>query len=151
MNKIEVKITNKIINQKFSFPTYSTIGSSGLDLRACLENKIILNSQETILIPTGIEIYIKNPHITALIVPRSGLGHNKGIVLGNLIGVIDSDYQGQIMISLWNRSKKKFYIHPYSRIAQMLFVPIIKPTFSIVKKFKKTLRNKNGFGHSGIQ
>ncbi|WP_295165348.1 dUTP diphosphatase [uncultured Buchnera sp.] len=150
MNTIEIKILDSQIEKNFSFPTYATIGSSGLDLRACLEKKIILKSQQTILIPTGIAIYIADPNITALILPRSGLGHKKGIVLGNLVGLIDSDYQGQLMISLWNRSKKEFYVCPYDRVAQIVFIPIIKPHFSLVKEFKKTSRSENGFGHSGM-
>ncbi|WAI18663.1 MAG: dUTP diphosphatase [Buchnera aphidicola (Acyrthosiphon caraganae)] len=150
MNNIEIKILDSRIKKKFSLPSYATLGSSGLDLRACLERKIKLKSQQTILVPTGIAIYIANPNITALILPRSGLGHKKGIVLGNLVGLIDSDYQGQLMISLWNRSKKDFDINPDDRVAQIIFVPIIKPSFSLVKEFKKTLRSNKGFGHSGI-
>lgn len=150
MKKIEIKILDSHIKNNFSLPKYATSGSSGLDLRACLEKKIKLNAEKTVLIPTGIAIYIENPNITALILPRSGLGHKKGIVLGNLVGLIDSDYQGQLMISLWNRSKKDFYINPYDRVAQIIFVPIIRPSFSLVQKFNKTSRDKKGFGHSGI-
>ncbi|AEO08890.1 deoxyuridine 5'-triphosphate nucleotidohydrolase [Buchnera aphidicola str. Ak (Acyrthosiphon kondoi)] len=150
MNNIEIKILDSRIKKNFSLPSYATLGSSGLDLRACLERKIKLKSQQTILVPTGIAIYIANPNITALILPRSGLGHKKGIVLGNLVGLIDSDYQGQLMISLWNRSKKDFDINPDDRVAQIIFVPIIRPSFSLVKEFKKTLRSNKGFGHSGI-
>jgi len=150
MKNIEIKILDSRIKNNFYLPTYATTGSSGLDLRACLEETIKLESQETILIPTGIAIYIADPNITALILPRSGLGHKKGIVLGNLVGLIDSDYQGQLMISLWNRSKKDFYICPNDRIAQMIFIPIIRPSFSLVKEFNQTLRAEKGFGHSGI-
>ncbi|QCI20679.1 dUTP diphosphatase [Buchnera aphidicola (Brachycaudus cardui)] len=150
MNKIQIKILNLRLKKNFLFPTYATAGSSGLDLRACLEGKTRLRSQQTILIPTGIAIYIEDPNITALILPRSGLGHEKGIVLGNLVGLIDSDYQGQLMISLWNRSKEDFYINPDDRIAQIVFIPIIKPYFSLVENFNKTSRSKKGFGHSGI-
>lgn len=150
MNNIEIKILKQHIEKKFSLPSYATVGSSGLDLRACLEEKIRLKSQETILIPTGMAIHIADPNITALILPRSGLGHKKGIVLGNLVGLIDSDYQGQLMISLWNRSNEEFFIYPYDRVAQIIFIPIIRPCFSLVKEFKKTSRSNNGFGHSGI-
>ncbi|QIE02231.1 dUTP diphosphatase [Buchnera aphidicola] len=149
MNKIEIKILSNHIKKNF-LPNYSTIGSSGLDLRACLKEKIKLKSQNTILIPTGIAIYIANPNITALILPRSGLGHKKGIVLGNLVGLIDSDYQGELMISIWNRSQKNFYIYPDARVAQIVFVPIIRPHFSLVKDFHLTERAQKGFGHSGL-
>lgn len=150
MNNIQIQILDQRLKTKNTCPTYATSGSSGLDLRACLEKKIKLKSDQTILIPTGIAIYIKNPNITALILPRSGLGHKKGIVLGNLVGLIDSDYQGELMISLWNRSKKDFYINPDDRVAQIVFIPIIKVSFSVVKDFHGTTRAKKGFGHSGI-
>ncbi|QCI17931.1 dUTP diphosphatase [Buchnera aphidicola (Acyrthosiphon lactucae)] len=150
MNNIEIKILDSRIKKNFSLPSYATLGSSGLDLRVCLEKKIRLKSEQTILVPTGIAIYIANPNITALILPRSGLGHKKGIVLGNLVGLIDSDYQGELMVSLWNRSKTDFYINPDDRVAQIIFVPIIRPCFSLVKEFNKTSRSKKGFGHSGM-
>lgn len=153
MNKhqIQIKFLNsKIKNTENILPEYATLGSSALDLKACINEKMILPAQEVILIPTGIAIYIENPYMTALILPRSGLGHKNGIVLGNLVGLIDSDYQGEIMVSMWNRSIKDFYIHPNNRIAQIVFVPIIRPEFSIVKNFKKTTRFENGFGHSGV-
>lgn len=150
MNTIEIKIINSCIKKLFELPKYATIGSSGLDLRACIEQEIILKAEKTILVPTGIAIYIANPYITALILPRSGLGHKKGIVLGNLVGLIDSDYQGEIMISLWNRSTKNFNIMPGDRIAQIVFLPIIRPHFNIVEDFKQSIRSDKGFGHSGI-
>ncbi|ANZ22738.1 deoxyuridine 5'-triphosphate nucleotidohydrolase [Buchnera aphidicola (Diuraphis noxia)] len=150
MKNIEIQLINLNTEQQNLPPKYATEGSSGLDLRACLEKKIKLKSEKTILISTGIAIYIKNPNIAGLILPRSGLGHNEGIVLGNLIGLIDSDYQGQLMISLWNRSKKDFYINPNDRVAQIIFIPIIKPSFSIVTSFTKSVRSDSGFGHSGI-
>ena len=150
-NQIQIKFLNsKIKKSDDFFPEYATPGSSGLDLKACISKKIILPAKEVVLVPTGISIYIENPYITALILPRSRLGHKDGIVLGNLVGLIDSDYQGELMISLWNRSVKDFFIYPNNRIAQIVFVPIIRPKFSIVKKFKKTARFKSGFGHSGI-
>ncbi len=150
MNSIKIKIISSCIKKNFLLPKYATTGSSGLDLRACLEKKIKLKSQKVILVPTGIAIYIDNPNITALILPRSGLGHKNGIVLGNLVGLIDSDYQGELMISLWNRSDKDFYVNPNDRVAQIIFVPIIKPLFNLVENFDKTERSHNGFGHSGV-
>ncbi|AYN24537.1 dUTP diphosphatase [Buchnera aphidicola] len=152
MNNIKVKILDSNIkkNSNSFLPKYMTPGSSGLDLKASIKKKIILPSKEVILVPTGIAIHIDNPYVTALILPRSGLGHKHGIVLGNLTGLIDSDYQGELMISLWNRSKNDFSINPYDRIAQMIFIPIIRPVFSIVEKFEKTSRFEKGFGHSGL-
>lgn len=150
MNNVQIQILDSRLKKNFLLPTYATLGSSGLDLRACLEKKIKLKADKTILIPTGISIYIKDPNITALILPRSGLGHKKGIVLGNLVGLVDSDYQGQLMISLWNRSKRDFYINPDDRVAQIVFIPIIRPCFSIVKNFDQTVRAEKGFGHSGV-
>ncbi|QCI18508.1 dUTP diphosphatase [Buchnera aphidicola (Aphis nasturtii)] len=150
-NKIQIKFLNSDVkNNNIFFPEYATPGSSALDLKACINKKIILSPKEVVLIPTGISIYIENPYITALILPRSGLGHKNGIVLGNLVGLIDSDYQGELMVSLWNRGMKDFCINPNDRIAQIVFVPIIRPEFYIVKKFKKTTRFQSGFGHSGI-
>lgn len=133
-------------------PKYITKGSSGLDIKAYLKKDIILKPLETKLITTGIKIYIKEKNITGIIVPRSGLGHKKGIILSNNIGIIDSDYQGEIIIPLWNRSKKSFKIKNKYRIAQIIFMPIFKIKFSVVNKFKnKTKRNKLGFGHTGIK
>lgn len=151
MNIIDVKILDKRLGKKFSFLKYSTPGSSGLDLNAMLIEKCVIHSHEVVLIPTGISIFIKDPLITAIILPRSGLGHRNGIILGNSVGLVDSDYQGEIMMSIWNRSKKDFIIFPGDRIAQLVFVPIIKPKFNIVLEFKKiSYRQKYGFGHSGI-
>ncbi len=133
-------------------PKYMTSGSSGLDIKAYLKKKIILKPLETKLIKTGIKIYIKKKNITGLIIPRSGLGHKNGIILSNNIGVIDSDYQGEIIIPLLNRSNKEFKIKNKDRIAQIIFIPILKIKFTIVKKFKKkTKRNKYGFGHTGTK
>ena len=152
MNNIKIKILDSNIkkNSHSLLPQYATPGSSALDLRASIKKKIILPSKEVILVSTGIAIYIDNPYITALILPRSGLGHKNGIVLGNLTGLIDSDYQGELMISIWNRSKNNFFINPYDRIAQIMFVQIIRPTFYIVENFEKTSRFEKGFGHSGL-
>jgi len=152
MKYIKIKILDSRLGTEYSLPNYATRGSSGLDLRACIQkNSIDLLSNQTVLIPTGLAIYIDNSYVTAIILPRSGLGHNYGIVLGNLIGLIDSDYQGQIMVSLWNRSDKCFTIHAGIRIAQLVFVPILRPEFKIVKKFASTSRKEKGFGHSGMK
>ena len=150
MKKINIKILDSRLGVIFPFLKYATKGSSALDLIACLKHKTELLSLQTILLPTGIAIHIANPNITAMILPRSGLGHKFGIVLGNLIGLLDSDYQGQIMVSLWNRSSEKYYISPGDRIAQIVFVPILRPEFNIVNNFTiHTDRGKKGFGHSG--
>ncbi len=139
------------IHKNVSTPKYMTKGSSGLDIKAYLEKEIILHPSKIKLIPTGIKIFIEDKNITGIIFPRSGLGHKNGIILGNTNGIIDSDYQGEIMISLWNRSNISFKIKNKSRIAQIIFFPIKKINFDIVKKFnKKTKRNKFGFGHTGI-
>ncbi len=140
------------IYKNSSIPKYITKGSSGLDIKAYLKKDIILKPLETKLIKTGIKIYIEKKNITGIIVPRSGLGHKKGIILSNNIGIIDSDYQGEIIIPLLNRSKKSFKIKNKYRIAQIIFIPILKIKFSIINKFKnKTKRNKLGFGHTGIK
>jgi len=147
---IQYKILDPKIGTKFSFPKYATDGSSGLDLVACINKNIDLIPMKSVLVSTGISIYISNSSITGIILPRSGLGHKKGIVLGNTIGLIDSDYQGALMISVLNRTNKKISIFPGMRIAQIIFIPILKPMFKIVKMFeKKTHRHKNGFGHTG--
>ncbi|XBC42270.1 MAG: dUTP diphosphatase [Buchnera aphidicola (Meitanaphis elongallis)] len=151
---IDIKILDSRIGAKFSFPDYVTTGSSGLDLRACIvsqEEHVLPNT--TVLLPTGIAIHIKDPFIAALILPRSGLGHKNGIVLGNLVGLIDSDYTGQIMVSMWNRSTQPFVITSGMRIAQMVFVPIIRPIFNIVNTFSigNNTRKSKGFGHSGLK
>lgn len=150
MKKINIRILDARLGIVFPFLKYATQGSSALDLIACLKHKTELLSLQTILLPTGIAIHIENPEITAMILPRSGLGHHFGIVLGNLVGLLDSDYQGQIMISVWNRSAVKYCISPGDRIAQIVFVPIIRPEFNIVNNFTiHTDRGKKGFGHSG--
>lgn len=150
MYNIDIKILDKRLEDDASFLKYQTPGSSGLDLQAMIHKSITVHPNQVILLPSGISVFISNPLITAIIVPRSGLGHNYGIILGNTIGLIDSDYQGELMISIWNRSLKKFYIKPGDRIAQLLFLPIIRPTFNVVSDFQPTIRNKNGFGHSGV-
>ncbi|CAL4043708.1 Deoxyuridine 5'-triphosphate nucleotidohydrolase [Buchnera aphidicola (Takecallis arundicolens)] len=150
MYNVDIKILDKRLEYDTSFLKYQTSGSSALDLQAMIYKNITVYPNQVILLPSGLAIFISNPLITAIIVPRSGLGHNYGIILGNTIGLIDSDYQGELMISIWNRSLKKFYIKPGDRIAQLLFVPIIKPNFNVVSNFPLTTRNKSGFGHSGV-
>ena len=131
-------------------PEYETDGSAGLDLRACLEEKLILKAGMSQLIPIGFAMYLEDPALAALVVPRSGLGSKHGIVLGNLVGLIDSDYQGELMVPAWNRSKKDFEINPGDRIAQMIIVPVVQARFNIVDSFEETLRGDKGFGSSGI-
>ncbi|WP_196908228.1 dUTP diphosphatase [Candidatus Symbiopectobacterium sp. 'North America'] len=149
MKKIDVKILDARIGQQFPLPTYATAGSAGLDLRACIDEGITLAAGKTILVPTGIAIHIADPSLAAVILPRSGLGHKHGVVLGNLVGLIDSDYQGQLMVSVWNRSQQAFTIEPGERLAQMVFVPVVQAEFNIVDDFVGTERGEGGFGHSG--
>lgn len=149
MKKIDVKILDSRIGSTYPLPTYATEGSAGLDLRACLDEAVILAPGETKLIPTGIAIHIADPSLAAVILPRSGLGHKHGVVLGNLVGLIDSDYQGQLMVSTWNRGQDTFTIEPGERIAQMVFVPVVQAEFNIVEDFDATERGAGGFGHSG--
>ncbi|MBD2813299.1 dUTP diphosphatase [Xenorhabdus sp. Flor] len=151
MKKIDVKILDPRIGQEFPLPTYATPGSAGLDLRACLDNAVELAPGQTELLPTGIAIHIADEQLAAVILPRSGLGHKHGVVLGNLVGLIDSDYQGQLMISVWNRGDKTFTIEPGERIAQMVFVPVVQAEFNLVEDFEGTKRGAGGFGHSGRQ
>jgi dUTP pyrophosphatase len=148
--KIEVKILDPRIGNEFPIPDYATTGSAGLDLSALVEKNTQLEAGETLLIPTGIAIHIGDPSIAAVILPRSGLGHKHGIVLGNLVGLIDSDYQGQLYVSCWNRSKNSFSINPGDRIAQLVFVPIIQTQFEIVDDFDLSHRGEGGFGHTGL-
>ncbi len=154
MYNIDIKIlNNKITN---FLPQYATHGSAGLDLRACVDNPIVINSMQTTLIPSGIAIHIADPNLCGIIIPRSGLGHNHGIILGNLVGLIDSDYQGELKISVWNRSNTDFVINPLDRIAQLVIMPIIKTTFNIVDEFTQNSKNinqrgNNGFGSTGYQ
>lgn len=148
-NKIKLKILDSRIGSDFPLPAYATSGSAGLDLRACLDDRLTLAPQETILIPTGISVFIDDPSLAAVILPRSGLGHKHGIVLGNLVGLIDSDYQGPLMVSAWNRSQQDFAISPGDRIAQLVFVPIVQADFDIVDNFAQSERGQGGFGHTG--
>ncbi|MBP6124155.1 MULTISPECIES: dUTP diphosphatase [Providencia] len=151
MKKIDLKILDARIGNEFPLPTYATTGSAGLDLRACLDAPIELSPGQTELIPTGLAIHIADEQLAAVILPRSGLGHKHGVVLGNLVGLIDSDYQGQLMVSVWNRSDKTFTVEPGERMAQMVFVPVVQAEFNIVDDFDATQRGEGGFGHSGRQ
>jgi dUTP pyrophosphatase len=150
-NKIKLKILDSRIGTEFPTPSYATSGSAGLDLQACVNEVITIMPGETHLIPTGISIFIDDPSLAAVILPRSGLGHKHGIVLGNLVGLIDSDYQGPLMVSLWNRGNSEFNIEPGDRIAQLVFVPVVQASFDIVNDFSKTQRGEGGFGHTGTQ
>jgi dUTP pyrophosphatase len=149
MEELQVKIVNQKVGKEFPLPGYSTAGSAGMDLRACLDDSITLAPDTTELIPTGLAIYIEDPAFAALILPRSGLGHKHGIVLGNLVGLIDSDYQGELMISCWNRGQSSFSIEPGDRIAQLVIVPVHQTNFKIVEQFTSTDRGAGGFGSSG--
>jgi len=149
--KIQLKILDDRLGDSIELPNYATTGSAGLDLRACLDEKLTIAPQETVLIPTGIAIYIGDPNLAAVILPRSGLGHKHGIVLGNLVGLIDSDYQGQLFVSCWNRSDVAFDIDIGDRIAQMVFVPIAQVDFEQVDDFSLSERGQGGFGHTGKQ
>lgn len=149
MKKIQLKILDKRLGQEIPLPEYATAGSAGLDLRACLDESLVLQPGETFLIPTGLAIYIADPQTAAILLPRSGLGHKHGIVLGNLVGLIDSDYQGQVFVSCWNRGDTVFTVEIGERIAQMLFVPVIQVEFEQVQDFGETERGVGGFGHTG--
>ncbi|MFY7698410.1 MAG: dUTP diphosphatase [Legionella sp.] len=151
MDAIQLKILDQRIGNTIPLPTYATDGSAGLDLRVCMDEPLQIRGQETVLLPTGLAIYIANPHLAAVILPRSGLGHKHGIVLGNLVGLIDSDYQGELKISCWNRNQDVFTINPGERIAQLVFLPISKIAFTIVDDFMATERGIGGFGSSGRQ
>lgn len=151
MKKIDVKILDPRIGGEFPLPCYATPGSAGLDLRACLDQATSLAAGDTVLIPTGIAIHIADPSLAAIILPRSGLGHKHGVVLGNLVGLIDSDYQGQLMVSVWNRSQQSFTIEPGERIAQLVLVPVVQAEFNLVDDFTASHRGAGGFGHSGRQ
>lgn len=151
MKKVQLKILDSRLGKEIDLPDYATSGSAGLDLRACLEKTITINPGETILIPTGLAIHISDPSMAAILLPRSGLGHKHGIVLGNLVGLIDSDYQGQVFVSCWNRGSTAFTIEIGDRIAQMVFVPIIQAEFEHVSEFTNSQRGDGGFGHTGRQ
>jgi dUTP pyrophosphatase len=151
MPRIELKILDTRIGTQFPLPRYGTEGAAGLDLVACLHEPLTLKAGDTQLIPTGIAIHIGDMGLAAMLLPRSGLGHKHGIVLGNLVGLIDSDYQGQIFVSCWNRGQAAFTIEPGDRIAQMVFVPVAQAEFEIVQEFEESRRGAGGFGHTGIK
>ncbi len=151
MHKIELKILDSRVGKEFPLPNYATEGSAGMDLRAILDGPLEIKAGETHLLPTGIAIHISDPTLAAVLLPRSGLGHKHGIVLGNLVGLIDSDYQGQLMVSCWNRSDKTFVVEAGERIAQMVIVPVIQPEFHIVDEFEESQRGTGGFGSTGKQ
>lgn len=146
---VQLKILDPRLNNEFALPDFATDGSAGVDLRACIEEPLTLKPGNTELIPSGMAIHIDDPSLAAMILPRSGLGHKHGIVLGNLVGLIDSDYQGQVFVSMWNRAVDPFVIEPGARIAQMVFVPVVQTEFQIVEEFTESRRGAGGFGHTG--
>jgi len=148
-NKIQVKILDSRIGNELPLPDYATEGSAGMDLRACIDDAVDLAPGETFLVPTGLAIYIADPNYAAMLLPRSGLGHKHGIVLGNLVGLIDSDYQGQLFVSCWNRGSDMFTVKPGERIAQMIIVPVVQAEFEVVDEFDDSARGAGGFGHTG--
>ncbi len=149
MQKVQLKILDDRLGKEIALPQYATSGSAGLDLRACLTEALTLQPGATELIPTGLAIHIADHNLAAVLLPRSGLGHKHGIVLGNLVGLIDSDYQGQVFVSCWNRGQKAFQIVVGERIAQMVFVPVVQAEFDIVDSFDASPRGAGGFGHTG--
>jgi dUTP pyrophosphatase len=151
MNQIQVKILDQRLGRSIPLPEYATAGSAGMDLRACLDEPLLIEPGKTELIPTGMAMHIADPELAAVILPRSGLGHKHGIVLGNLVGLIDSDYQGQLYVSCWNRAADAFKINVGDRIAQLVFVPVAKAQWDIVDEFDTSDRADGGFGHTGKQ
>lgn len=146
---IQLKILDPRVGNTIALPSYATTGSAGLDLRVCIDKPIQIASQETVLLPTGLAIFIADPKLAAVILPRSGLGHKHGIVLGNLVGLIDSDYQGELKISCWNRNQEHFTVNPGDRIAQLVFLPVVRASFELVDSFIESHRGEGGFGSSG--
>ena len=151
MHSLQAKILDPRLGRDFPLPSYATPGSAGLDLRAMLQQDQTLEPGQTILIPTGLSIHIADPSLAALVLPRSGLGHKHGIVLGNLVGLIDSDYQGELMVSCWNRGETSFTITVGERIAQLMLVPVVQANFDSVEQFDESQRGAGGFGHSGTR
>ena len=149
MNSFQIKILDKRLGQEIPLPEYATSGSAGMDLRACMDDALVVQPGETVLIPTGFAMHISDPGLAAVILPRSGLGHKHGIVLGNLVGLIDSDYQGQVFVSCWNRSKSPYTIEGGARIAQLVLMPVQKANWEIVEEFETSERGAGGFGHTG--
>ena len=144
-----MKILDPRVGKDFPLPEHATAGSAGVDLRACLDEDLVLKPGQTELIPTGLAIHIADPGLAAMILPRSGLGHKHGIVLGNLVGLIDSDYQGQLYVSCWNRSSEEFVLEPGLRLAQLIIVPVVQANFNVVEDFDASQRGEGGFGHTG--
>ena len=151
MQKIQLKILDPRLGNEFPLPHYATDGSAGMDMRACLDAPLELAPGDTHLIPTGLAIHVADTDLAAVLLPRSGLGHKHGIVLGNLVGLIDSDYQGQVFVSCWNRGKNTFIVEPGERVAQMVIVPVVRAEFEIVEDFDASERGAGGFGHTGRQ
>ncbi|MFQ5470753.1 MAG: dUTP diphosphatase [Gammaproteobacteria bacterium] len=149
MKKIQLKVLDERLGKDIPLPEHATSGSAGMDMRACIDEPLEVKPGETHLIPTGLAIHVEDPSLAAVLLPRSGLGHKHGIVLGNLVGLIDSDYQGQVFISCWNRGQLPFTINAGERIAQMVFVPVVQADFEIVDEFEESSRGAGGFGHSG--
>ena len=149
MTTIDYRILDPRIGKEFPLPTYATEGSAGLDLRACVGAPLTIEPGQAELIPTGLSIYLADPSLAAMILPRSGLGHKHGLVLGNLVGLIDSDYQGPLMVSCWNRGQAAYTIEPGERIAQLVIVPVVQARFNAVESFEATDRGEGGFGSSG--
>ena len=149
---MNIEVEMKVLDERMAdfVPTYATAGSAGLDLRACLDEEVVLQPGETFLVPTGLAIYLADPVYAAVLLPRSGLGHKHGIVLGNLVGLIDSDYQGELKVSLWNRGSEPFAVKPFERIAQMVVVPIVQARFKRVEEFVGSSRGEGGFGSTGL-
>lgn len=149
MHKIQLKILDSRLGNEFPLPHYATAGAAGMDMRACLDEPLELTPGDTHLIPTGLAIHVEDSALAAVLLPRSGLGHKHGVVLGNLVGLIDSDYQGQVFVSCWNRGEKTFIVEPGERIAQMVIVPVVRAEFEIVEDFDTSDRGAGGFGHTG--
>lgn len=147
--KVQVKVLDTRLGTEWPMPAYATSGSAGLDLRACVEQTTVIEPGQTVLVKTGLAIYIEDVNFAGLILPRSGLGHKHGIVLGNLVGLIDSDYQGELMVSVWNRSQTAFSLEPGERLAQYILVPVVQAQFDVVNEFEATERGAGGFGHTG--
>ena len=149
MQKVQVRVLDPRLGQEWPMPAYATAGSAGMDLRACVQDPVVLAPGQTHLVPTGLSLYVADPGLAAILLPRSGLGHKHGIVLGNLVGLIDSDYQGPLMVSVWNRGQTPFTIEPGERIAQMVVVPVVQVQLDVVEQFVATDRGEGGFGSSG--
>lgn len=148
-NRVKMRILNPKMGTEIPLPSYATDGAAGLDLRACIDTPLVIEPGATVLIPTGLAIYIENVNYAGLVLPRSGLGHKHGIILGNAVGLIDADYQGELMISCWNRSDKAFTVNVGERLAQFVIVPVVQAKFEIVDTFEETARAAGGFGHTG--